>query len=143
MDASLIGPAALHRSTSSATPARALWLSARVSGVISSETLSRARARLLSGSEMTQRIQFDPNGEKLPAQRSFSWKPFLRISALRAFAAIPSGLWGVRHRSIRHRISDPVHPYLDQSVVRCASQAVAGYSEIAGNPFRAGGVTNG
>ena len=74
IDASRIAPVVRHRSMSSATPAMVLWPSARVSGVISSETVNCARARLLSGSEMTQCIQFDQAEKKLLAKRSLSWK---------------------------------------------------------------------
>src|ERR1700722_14168789 len=85
IDASCIGPAALHRSKSSAMPAIGLWLSARVSGVISSETLNCARARLLSGSEITQCIQFDQTEKSCLRMEAFRGRLFRAAEAISAF----------------------------------------------------------
>ena len=85
IDASRIGPAARHRSKSSAMQAIGLWLSARVSGVISSETLNCARARLLSGSEITQCIQFDQTEKSCLRSEAFRGRFFKAAEAISAF----------------------------------------------------------
>src|ERR1700683_3800943 len=85
IDASCIGPAARHRSKISAMPAIDLWPIARLLGVISSETLNCARARRLSGADITQCIQFDQTKKSCFRSEAFRGRFSKAAEAISAF----------------------------------------------------------
>jgi hypothetical protein len=85
--ASRIGPRARARSSIPATCAIAWCEAARVCGAMSSETSSRASARLLSGFDVAQRVQFDHMRENCSRSGSSSVSPSSEVAAIPVFSS--------------------------------------------------------